>query len=397
MKDARNGHGFGSWLTRLSAFAGWAAASTKKHTSDPARIGPPIVTWPKDGGTEMRALSCPNCGSGALKPLMLMIDFADAPGSRKKNTLVRCPDCSCPFYSDQGLPDYAGESIMHPGYVPFYLQQSAGTSLITRPLAQIRAPGGSVYVEVGCGFGFGLDYARHAKGWMVQGIDPSGISALGQTMLGVSVSNRYLGDAEPEHAGTCDVVMASETIEHVPSPIGFVRVLRSMLRAGGTLVLTTPDGADLHRQTAPDVLVSLLSPGLHLIFQTRESMQRILLQAGFSHILVTKDGNSLVAFASDRPLDMEDDHDVLRSQYRSYLAKRASDFSPEHDLFLAFAGRAFQEAVNDGAFDEAGRVRPQIHRRRRQTYGLCRRRSAGTARRHTERSGRDDGDGWRKA
>jgi SAM-dependent methyltransferase len=360
MKHTKMVGGVGGWLTQLSAFARRTSTLGKRHRSNRAIIGPPTVTWPKAGDTETPTLSCPNCGSVGPKPLILTVDFANAPDSRKEVSLVRCLGCSCSFYTDQCLPDYAENSLIQSGYVPFYTQQSAGLSLITRPLAQIRAAAGSVYVEVGCGFGFGLDYARHAKNWTVQGIDPSGIAALGQDTLGVSISSRYLRDSEPELAGTCDVIMASETIEHVPSPIGFVRVLRSMLRPGGTLVLTTPDGADLRRETAPDVLISLLSVGLHLIFQTRESLRQILADAGFTHTLLTKDGNSLVAFASDRPLDIVDDHDDLRSKYISYLAARAADFPPEHDLFLAFAGRAFQELVNDGAFEEAGHVRTQI-------------------------------------
>ena len=59
------------------------------------------------------------------------------------------------------------------GRVPFYVQQGAGIWLITRPLAQLRnAPASSCYMEVGCGFGFGLDYAIRTKGWDGRGIDP---------------------------------------------------------------------------------------------------------------------------------------------------------------------------------------------------------------------------------
>jgi SAM-dependent methyltransferase len=260
----------------------------------------------------------------------------------------------------QITPDYAEEAMLERGRVPFYLQQGAGISLITRPLAQVHAPTGSVYAEVGCGFGFGLDYARHAKNWTGQGIDPGGIAALGQDMLGVSIDRRYLGDTEPALSRTCDVIMASETIEHVPSPIGFVRVLRSMLRTGGTLILTTPDGADLRPGSPPGALIGLLSPGLHLIFQTRTSLHRILVEAGFDHIIINKDGHSLVAFASDHPVVLEPDDGVLKAEYRAYLERRAAGFPPTHDLFLAFAGRALQEAVNDAAFDQARRVHTLI-------------------------------------
>jgi SAM-dependent methyltransferase len=340
--------------------------------SSPCRdiLGPPIVRWP-DTEVERQALPCPNCGSDAPKPLMLTIDFATLPGSRRETTVLRCPTCTCPFYASQVPPDYAEDAMLERGRVPFYLQQGAGLSLITRPLAQLRAPAGSVYVEVGCGFGFGLDCASHAKGWTGQGIDPGGISRLGQDMLGVTIARRYLQDTEPTLTGTCDVVMASETIEHVPSPGSFVRVLRSMLRPGGTLVLTTPDAADLRPETSPGVLIGLLSPGLHLIFQNRESLQACLSDCGFKHVSIIKDGHSLVAFASDRPLDLEFDHTVLRAEYRTYLERRAGDFPALHDLFLAFAGRALLESVNDAAFDQARRARAEVQRACRLRFGLA--------------------------
>jgi len=337
-----------------------ARAAPKPSSRD--TMAPPVVKWPTGTRVKTVSMPCPNCGSDVPKPLLLTIDFTTSPGSRKQTQVLRCKACGCAFYAEQIPPDYAEDAMLERGRVPFYLQQGAGLSLITRPLAQVRAPAGSVYTEVGCGFGFGIDYARHARNWTGKGIDPGGIARLGQEMLGVSIQRRYVQDTEPVLEGTSDVVMASETIEHVVSPISFVRVLRSMLRPGGTLILTTPDGADIRPETNPGVLIGLLSPGLHLIFQTREALHRTLLDAGFHHILINKDGHSLVAFASDRPVELEHDTTVLRAQYRTYLEQRTADFSPEQDLFLAFAGRAFQEAVNDAAFDEADRVRKQIER-----------------------------------
>ncbi len=318
-------------------------------------MSPPTVTWPGHADAPI-AISCPNCASEVSKPPLLTIEFTTSPGSRKTTSVVRCPDCGCPFYADQIPPDYAEEAMLERGRVPFYLQQGAGLSLITRPLARVRAPAGSIYAEIGCGFGFGLDYARHARKWVGRGIDPGGISALGQKLLGVTIESRYLGDSEPALAGTCDVVMASETIEHVLSPSRFVAVLRSMLRPGGTLILTTPDAADLRPDTPRGVLIGLLSPGLHLIFQTEHSLHRVLAEAGFHHIVVEKDGHSLVAFASDEPVALEHDSATLKAEYRSYLERRAVDFAYQDDLFLAFAGRAFQEAMNDSEFDQARRV-----------------------------------------
>lgn len=332
-------------------------------------MGAPVVTWPAEGSAATWDQACPNCGSTAAKPLLLQVDFATLPGQRRLATVLTCPDCTCPFYSAQIPPDYAAEGMLERGRIPFYIQQGAGISLITRPLAQVTAPPGSTYLEVGCGFGFGLDYARYAKGWNGRGIDPGGIAGLGEQMMGVTIERRYLGDDEPELAGACDVVMASETIEHVTSPATFVRVLRNVLRPDGVLILTTPDAAGLDRSTPTSLLIGLLSPGLHLIFQTRQSMERLLREAGFAHVVVDKDGHSLVAFASDAPIVLQQDHAAIRTEYRNYLERRALDFQPRDEMYLGFAARAMMEASNDGEFDQAARARACVDRACLERYG----------------------------
>ena len=321
-------------------------------------VQPPRVVWPEAGlrlRWRDRRRACPNCGSRAPKPHVLRV-FAASPGHpERRRDVLCCPDCSARFMNTLATPDYADEDMLRRGRVAFYVQQGAGVSLITRPLAQLSHPPGTAYVEVGCGYGFGLDFALRAKGWHGRGIDPAGLSALGRDALDVPIEQRYLRP-DDEARGAADVVMASEVIEHVPSPRAFARTLRAMLRPGGVLLLTTPNGQDLVSTTAPGALVPLLSPGLHLVIQTPLSLRRLLLEAGFAHVRVVPDSHALIAVASDAPLRLDDDAGAIRRAYRAHLQSRAADLDPAGDAFLGYAGRALQEAVNDGdgtAADEA--------------------------------------------
>jgi SAM-dependent methyltransferase len=284
---------------------------------------------------------------------LLTVHYAKPKRRMHDALLVRCADCTCAFYEDQTPLEYGGKTLRQRGIVPFYLQQAAGLASLSAPLVRSGKGTGTRYLDVGCGFGFALDFAQRQLQWSARGIDPSMMAAFGREMLGVDIERRYLRDREPAYEAAFDVVMASEVIEHVPSPIAFLRTLRRVLPPGGMLILTTPDAADIVPATASGALVALLSPGFHLVLQSRESLRRLLLQAGFPEVLFEKDGHSMVVYASDRPFDLLNDRPRFRAGYIDYLVRRARDFPPTHDLYLGFAGRAFQEAVNAEAMDIA--------------------------------------------
>jgi len=332
----------------------------------------PTVLWADPAaGTpaELQVLSCPNCGSNAPKSLVLTLGGPHRTVSLHPLNILRCPACTCRFYDRQLTPDYADPEMNDHGCVPFYVQQGAGIGLITRPLAQAPARPGSSYMEVGCGYGFGLDFAINSRGWRGIGIDPAPLAEAGRDALSLAIELRYLRD-DDEARGTMDVVMASEVIEHVPSPAAFVRTLRAMLKPGGLLMMTTPNGDDITPTLSPGIIVSLLSPTLHLVIQSAASFTALLHQAGFAHVDVQVDSHSLVAFASDASLNLECDTGRLRQVYRTHLARRAEAFEPSSDVFLGFAGRSFQEGVNDGDRDAAARAWSLLVPACQQRFGL---------------------------
>ncbi len=315
----------------------------------------PYILWADRYDVPVRRLACPTCSGAAPKAPRLTIRYATPDHPMRFARLLHCPACGCDFYERQKPPDYAEEKALLRGRAAFYLQQGAGIASLTAPLVRSGRAPGSRYLDVGCGFGFALDFAQRALGWQARGIDPSPMAVLGREMLGVAIEHRYLGDDEPEYAASFDVVMAAETIEHVLSPIAFLHTLRKVMRAGAMLILTTPDAEDIKPTTAPGAVVALLSAGFHLILQSRTSLEALLRQAGFAHVAIDKDGYSLVAYASDRRFVLGADRQRSRTTYLDYLTARAQDFPLAHDLRLGFAGRALQEATNAGDFATARR------------------------------------------
>jgi SAM-dependent methyltransferase len=302
-------------------------------------------------------MPCPQCGAAGEKPVLVSVGWQTEKNPDRRNDVLACPACGAAFYDDLIPPDYTDPNIAEQGRTEFYLQQGTGLWQSAGLLARIERPVGARYLEVGCGLGFGLDFAIHGLGWQGVGFDPSPIAGAGRARLGLPITPDYFRGSRDER---CDVLMAAEVIEHVPSPREFLDMLRGALADDGVLVLTTPDAAAIRPETSSGALVPLLSPGLHLILQTAPSLARLLAESGFAHVAMEHDSFSLIAFASRAPLDLRADRAAARSLYRSWLRDRAASLARDPGLQVAFAGHALWESANDADFATARAVAPTL-------------------------------------
>lgn len=296
--------------------------------------------WPDEmAGVLPISMLCPNCGAPGSKPLLCR----SLPTAARSWQLLACPDCGAGFYADQTIADYGDEGMSSASTI-YFLQQGAALGIVADILAHIRKAPGARYVEIGCGFGFGLDAATHAMGWQARGMDPAALSEVGRRMLGLDITSAYFDPMTVPDA-SCDIVMATEVLEHLPDPLTFLREIRRGLAPDGVAVLTTPDVAAVRPAISKPVLQATLTVGLHLILQSEASLALLLRQAGFPHFRVTSDGWKLTAFASARPLDLEDDAARRQSIVIGYLTERAEARPSPDDLYIGFAGRGLFEAV----------------------------------------------------
>ena len=310
---------------------------------------------------------CPNCGAAGRKAPVLAAT-GDFPGLHVETTLLRCAACGCAFFDNLPDLDYGGGGEIPHIAIAFYTQQAAGISHIVQTLARVPGGPGLRYLDIGCGFGFGLDYAVNSRGWQGRGVDPSGMAKAGAVALGLPIENRYAG---PEDAASeYDVVMASEVLEHIRDPREFAGLLRKLVRPGGSLVLTTPSAESVHEGAPDSLLIPVLSLGSHLVLQTPKSLELLLLDAGFPHVQVLSVGFSLTAYAADTPLDLIDEEKTLRRIYRDYLRQRLVLSDKLGDLWLGFATRGFQEAHFDRDWAECARLYAGITEQVRTRFGF---------------------------
>ena len=162
---------------------------------------------------------------------------------------------------------------------------------VSRFLAQI--PSGSIVLDAGCGNGTFLSRFQD-RGWHLHGSDfsPAGLEFARQSFPHI---NFFLADAQTPYSdflsttGPVDALISTEVIEHLYDPPRFLRNCYSLLKPGGTLVLTTPYHGYLKN------LLLALSGKMeshfdanrvhgHIKFFSRKTLERALTNAGFTGI-----------------------------------------------------------------------------------------------------------------
>ncbi len=238
------------------------------------------------------------------------------------------------------------------------------------PAERARSPGASRLLDVGCGFGFTLDYWQSVVGGEAVGVEPSEFGRLGAEMLGVELHVALLAEVPSLQKQLFDVVLSSEVIEHVLDPAAFVQELRQHLAPGGTVVLTTPNAGYVMPESSLSFVLSTLSPGLHKLLLSQVALDRLLRSAGFAHVRVDAAGQRLIAWASDATLKLHDDPGALRRGYISYLERRWAIKAMGIDLRFGFGYRLLKELVNDGRLKDAVPVDAELQELIQEHYGF---------------------------
>ena len=311
-------------------------------------------------------LTCPVCGAAGPKPAHLSVESAVHNWARL--TLVQCPDCRSAFYDDLTPARY--QDYHSSGPLNFHVEQGAGVDVMLAPLFRFRPERVRRYLEVGCGFGYSLDFARFAFGWQVRGIDPSSVAAAGREALKLDIVPAYL-TLDTDFGGTTfDLILCSELIEHVPSPHELLTVVRRVLAEEGALTLTTPNAAAIDPETTSGALLNIVAPGHHLILFSKASLELVLKANGFAHVQIWEYPHTLHAVASRHAYPVLHTPVVDRALYRRYLVERSATTSVETPVGLGFAYRLYKECVCAGDFSAAQPVFERLRAAYSATHGI---------------------------
>jgi SAM-dependent methyltransferase len=106
-------------------------------------------------------------------------------------------------------------------------------------LLEAHAPGRRI-LDIGSGPGYFLE-AGHMRGWQVLGFEPSRMACDYTRARGLNVEHGFFSAQGARAHGHFDVISLSMVLEHVRDPIGLIEEARSLLVAGGLLLLISPN------------------------------------------------------------------------------------------------------------------------------------------------------------
>ena len=178
-------------------------------------------------------MACPVCRADKFIPL----------GEKNGFPIVQCRACTHRF-----VDPMPSKEVIDAYYAKYWINEKnirngdkkiRKLKRILRPVFR-RAPG-KTFLDVGCNTGFGVEAARRL-GYQASGIDLSGEAI--EIAERLYPENRFIAGTAQEFAKggeTFDAILCREVIEHMPEIHSFMAALRSLMKVGGVLWLTTPD------------------------------------------------------------------------------------------------------------------------------------------------------------
>lgn len=227
--------------------------------------------------------ACPLCGHTSFTPVCRSAG----------HPVVRCDNCRLHLLSPQ--PSEAElVKIYHPTY-SFFGAEPGAEACVSRVkqatadhyldlLAAAGVSGGDL-LEVGCGDGDFLSRAAQ-RSFQVEGIDYSTHACRkAQAKLGKSARiSRGEISLLADRRGSYDLCVAADVIEHVRQPDIFLRTVFDLLRPQGWVLIVTPNLDSLTAKLMGSRWLEYKAE--HLYYYTPRTLERQLVQAGFTDIRI---------------------------------------------------------------------------------------------------------------
>jgi 2-polyprenyl-3-methyl-5-hydroxy-6-metoxy-1,4-benzoquinol methylase len=170
--------------------------------------------------------------------------------------------------------DDAYYSHLKEGELPGHATYITATYAIN--ICRLYGTSTGTWMDVGCGSGHLLSRARD-NGYAVIGIEPGGWGQLAAAEKQLNIIRGFL--TKKTFGERFAVVSATDVIEHVSDPVGFLRILRHYINVNGVLVFSIPFSDSFERRVL-GTKWNMVEPPTHSQFFSRLSLTTALEKAG---------------------------------------------------------------------------------------------------------------------
>lgn len=266
----------------------------------------------------MYLTNCISCNSIYLYPVF----------GFKSLHLVKCYSCSLVF--DKRAPQYDELSKHYHNYPRLHdlpeLTYKRYNELLDK-FEKFRVTNN--LIDLGCSNGLFLDCAKK-RGWNVFGteFDPDCIKSNNEKGIKVFKSDNLPSEL---FEIKFDIVTSFEVFEHINNPLNEMNLIKSLLRRGGVLYITTPNFNSISRFILGKKWNIIEYPE-HLTYYTPRTLNRIVEKNGFDSSYVITTGFSFSRFKKSIDSTAENNSDeeirnrIEDSTYLIFLKKAINHF-----------------------------------------------------------------------
>lgn len=247
------------------------------------------MSWHASAARSSASLRCRYCAANENFPHSASFEHAG-----RQHSLFACPDCASLLYDPL---DISGNdtSLMAPRQEQlgrkYYLETGYSADFVARGVL-VGLPDKSPirFVDIGCGMGMSLAFARDLMNLPVTGFEPTSSGRMGSEIFGIDIRDVWLtektADAVADLKDQPCFLHFNSVLEHLADPRETLSALLDLLPVHAVSAIV-PDGAAVQTSEPFIDQLSILAPGDHGHLPTALGLENMMRALGFGHVRVT--------------------------------------------------------------------------------------------------------------